>query len=308
MYTNCQIPNFLLVFFSPFLLFQFPFFLSIVSEFPYHLSIFGIFDIKICDKYIFSYVILCTKGFETGKCRQVNSFITFVNTYSGNYGNRKKNVPLVKNKTKIYEKYLRRLLFYKLSYEILLWNFTIFAKYKVRKCTWRKFLHRRFFVRDFTSFCKAIKFESFTTWHGLKFHCIHILFSRHKNLQGKKKYKQKISKFKTLQFQFFNYIYAFTWKLHSQIQMLETQFRFELWLFNSFNWNSVYSVEFLKPSDNLPHECRWKLWFRLEAMNSGLLIKERLVEKYSDEWSVCWFLRHYFIHMNTRDVSNSVGW
>ena len=50
----------------------------------------NIFDVKICAKYIFSYVILCKNGFETSKGREINSFITFVNTYSGNYGNRKK--------------------------------------------------------------------------------------------------------------------------------------------------------------------------------------------------------------------------
>ena len=42
MYTNCQIPNFLFVCFFSLLLFQFPFFLSIVSEFPHRLSILGI--------------------------------------------------------------------------------------------------------------------------------------------------------------------------------------------------------------------------------------------------------------------------
>ena len=54
-------------------------------------------------KYIFSYVILCENRLETSQRRQIQSFVTFVNTYSGNYGNRK-NVPLVKNKTKIYGK------------------------------------------------------------------------------------------------------------------------------------------------------------------------------------------------------------
>ena len=37
-----------------------------------------------------SYIILCKNGFETSECPQVQSFITFVNTYSGNYENRKK--------------------------------------------------------------------------------------------------------------------------------------------------------------------------------------------------------------------------
>ena len=42
MYISCLIPNFLLVFFSLLLFFQFPFFLSIDSKFPYRLSILGV--------------------------------------------------------------------------------------------------------------------------------------------------------------------------------------------------------------------------------------------------------------------------
>ena len=82
----------------------------------------NIFDVKICAKYIFSKVILCKNGFKASKCRQVHSFITFVITYSGNYGNRKKMYHYLKIKPKYTEKYLARLLLNELCYEILLSN------------------------------------------------------------------------------------------------------------------------------------------------------------------------------------------
>ena len=64
--------------------------------------------------------ILPQKFLQCKNLRQVHfrtlsfakTFITLVNTYSVKYGNSKKNVPLVKNTTEIYGKYLAHLLFY----------------------------------------------------------------------------------------------------------------------------------------------------------------------------------------------------
>ena len=95
----------------------------------------------------------------------------------------------------------------------------VFLKDNLRKCPWRKFLHRRCFCGSFHFFCKAL-FSQTTIYWTIVWTSPHFLVT--KTYKIKKKYKQKIPKFDTLHLHItllYNYICTFTWKLHSQIQI-----------------------------------------------------------------------------------------
>ena len=90
-------------------------------------------------------------------------------TYSGNYGNRKKMYHSLKIKPKYTEKYLARLLFYELCYEILLWNFSRWAleAFVLKYCCWP------FLVIESMSFHKpSVAYMYFLIrWRGCKRFC-----------------------------------------------------------------------------------------------------------------------------------------
>ena len=155
----------------------------------------NIFDVKICGKYIYSYVILCKNGCETSKCRWVNSFITFVNTYSDNYGKRKKNQNIRNSAWRVcyFMNYAMRFCFKNLRFlqsiryercfvrkeSSISRAFAVsmrtehrdrasFCPFALREISVLAELATSFTTSLTTSFCKAFKFAYFKIRHGLK--------------------------------------------------------------------------------------------------------------------------------------------